>query len=213
MDDGSYVLVGSVIEDEAALRAFLGMPSDTVRRKQLRALDAHARTFLEYSPFCLLATSGRDGSCDVSPRGDGPGFAAVLGDDRLAIPDRPGNRRLDSFRNILENPGVGLLFLVPGMEETLRVNGRARLVRDAPWFARLSARAPRPIVAILVEIDEVFFHCPKAFRRSRLWDQETWPVRAELPTLGRILKDQVGLAQPVAEVDRALEDSYARSLY
>jgi PPOX class probable FMN-dependent enzyme len=201
------------IDDEATLRALLGTPSETVRRKQLSTLDVHARAFLERSPFCLLATSARDGSCDVSPRGDEPGFVAILGDDRIALPDRPGNKRLDNFRNILENGSVGLLFIVPGMEETLRVNGRARLVQDAPWFDQLEARGKKPLVAVLVEIDEVFFHCPKAFKRSQLWDSATWPDRSELPTLGRILKDQVGLEQTVAEVDRELEASYVRSLY
>jgi len=213
MDQTLAVNAPSFIEDEADLRTLLGTPNETVRRKQLRTLDAHARAFLESSPFCLLATSARDGSCDVSPRGDAPGFVAVLGDDRIALPDRPGNKRLDSFRNILENGGVGLLFLVPGMEETLRVNGRARLVKDAPWFEQLEARGKKPIVAVLIEIDEVFFHCPKAFKRSQLWDSATWPDRSTLPTLGRILKDQVGLEQQAAEVDRAFEASYARTLY
>jgi uncharacterized protein len=201
------------IDDEPALRALLGTPNETVRRKQMGMLDVHARAFLARSPFCLLATSARDGSCDVSPRGDAPGFVAILGEDQIALPDRPGNKRLDNFRNILENGGVGLLFVVPGMEETLRINGRARLVQDAPWFDQLETRGKKPIVAVLVEIDEVFFHCPKAFKRSQLWDATTWPDRSTLPTLGRILKDQVGLEQAVAEVDRDLEASYVRSLY
>jgi PPOX class probable FMN-dependent enzyme len=200
------------IRTESALRDLIGHPSDMVQRKELSTLDVHARAFLACSPLAMMATSG-GGSCDVSPRGDGPGFVEVLDDRRIAVPERPGNRRSDSVRNILVNPGIGLLFLVPGVEETLRVNGRAEVVQDAPWFDRMVVRGKRPVMAILVEIAEVYFHCPKPFRRAQLWEQETWPVRSSLPTLGQILKDHAKLDQNATAVDAALEQSYTRTLY
>lgn len=201
------------ITDESELRDLIGSPGERAVRKQLPALDPHARAYVAASPFALLATSGPDGSCDVSPRGDGPGFVRVLDDRTLAIPDRPGNRRLDSLRNILTNPGVGLIFLVPGMEETLRVNGRARIVRDAPWLDEMVVQGKRPTLALLVEVEEVFFHCAKAFRRSHLWEPETWPARGTLPTLGQMLRDQLNLDQSTADLDCALEDAYQKTLY
>ena len=201
------------VDDEETLRELIGYPGERAVRKQLAALDSHARAFIAASPFALLATGGAGGSCDVSPRGDAPGFIRVLDERTLALPERPGNRRLDSLRNILTNPGVGLLFLIPGMEETLRVNGRARIVREAPWMEDLSVQGKRPELALLVAIDEVFLHCAKAFRRSRLWQPETWPDRAALPTLGQMLKDQLALDQTTTELDCALEDAYRKTLY
>jgi PPOX class probable FMN-dependent enzyme len=203
----------TLIEDEAGLRALIGEPGDRARRKQLPAIDKYAREFIERSPMAMLATTGRDGSSDVSPRGDGPGFVMVLNEQQLAIPERPGNRRADSYANILQNGGVGLLFLIPGMEETLRVNGRAHLVQDAPWFSDMVVQGKRPLLAIVVDVEEVYFHCAKAFRRSRLWEAETWPNRSTLPTLGQIFKDQVNLEKSVAELDCDLEASYAKTMY
>ena len=201
------------IENDMELRDLVGTPGERAVRKQLPALDPHARAYIAASPFALLATSGANGAGDVSPRGDGPGFVLVLDDRTLAIPDRPGNRRLDSYRNILQNPGVGLIFLVPGMEETLRINGRARLVREAPWMAEMVVQGKRPTLAVLVEVDEVYFHCAKAFRRSRLWDPETWPERGTLPTLGQMLRDQLKLEQTTTDLDCALEEAYQKTLY
>jgi PPOX class probable FMN-dependent enzyme len=203
----------SLIEDEAGLRALIGEPGERARRKQLPAIDKYAREFIARSPMAMLATTGGNGSSDVSPRGDGPGFVIVLNDRQIAIPERPGNRRADSYTNILQNGGVGLLFLIPGMEETLRVNGRAQLVQDAPWFSDMMVQGKRPLLAIVVDVEEVYFHCAKAFRRSRLWDAETWPDRSMLPTLGQILKDQVNLKKSVAELDCDLEEAYAKTMY
>jgi uncharacterized protein len=203
----------TLIEDEAALRALIGEPGDRARRKQLPFLDEYARDFIGKSPMAMLATSGADGLSDVTPRGDKPGFALVLNEKQLAIPERPGNRRADSYTNILRNGGVGLLFLIPGMEETLRVNGRGRLVQDAPWFDEMVVQGKRPVLAIMVDVEEVYFHCAKAFRRSQLWDSATWPDRSTLPTLGQILKDQVNLEKSVAELDCDLEDAYAKTMY
>lgn len=203
-----------VIRSDGEVRDAIGVPSDLVLRKQLPALDEHCRAFIARSPFLVLGTAGADGSCDVSPRGDAPGFVLVLDDRTLAIPDRPGNRRVDAFRNVLANPHVGLLFIIPGMEETLRVNGRARIVRDPDLLARMAARGKEPTLALGVDVDEAFLHCAKAFKRSRLWHNETWPDRADLPTLGQMLLDQVNPpATTAVELDAAIEESYAKRLY
>ncbi|PYM94217.1 MAG: phosphohydrolase, partial [Candidatus Rokuibacteriota bacterium] len=165
-------------------------------------------------PFLLLATASASGRCDVSPKGDAPGFVHVLDERRLVIPDRPGNKRLDGMRNILENPHVGLIFLIPGREETLRVNGRAWIVRDEEILAKLSARDKLPQLAIAVETEEVFFHCPKAFRRSKLWEPASWPDRDALPTMACVLYEKL---QPVGktleEYLRESEEGLQRTLY
>jgi len=202
------------VRTEAELREIVQDPSQGVLDKDIGRIDAHARTIIAHSPFLLLATSGPDGTCDVSPKGDPAGSVLVLDDHRLAIADRPGNRRVDSFRNVLRNPHVGLLFLVPGMNETLRVNGRATLVSDAPFFDDLAVRGKRPRLAILVEVEELYMHCAKAFLRSSLWEPETWPDRATLPTLGRIIKDQMGIAGVSAEeIDKDLDQDATTNRY
>ena len=145
------------------------------------------REWLAASPFCVIATAGADGTCDVSPKGDPPGFVHVLDDSTLAIPDRPGNRRADGFRNVLGNPHVGLAFVVPGRGETLRINGRARLIREAPFFDDLIVKGHRPTLALLVEIKQIFFHCAKAFMRSELWQPGTWNPTL-LPSTACIIK-------------------------
>lgn len=201
------------IKDESELRELIDHPSPAVRRKQLDCLDAHARAWISRSPFCLLATADAEGRCDVSPRGDAAGFTHVVDDRALAIPDRPGNRRLDSLRNILDNPHAGLLFMIPGVQETLRVNGRARLIKDAPFMDAMAVRDRRPVLALLLDVEEVYFHCAKAFKRSGLWDVSGWPDRGELPTFGRILKDQLRLDQPAAVLDEHISATDARELY
>ncbi|GAA1016140.1 pyridoxamine 5'-phosphate oxidase-like FMN-binding protein [Acrocarpospora pleiomorpha] len=181
------------VDSEAELRKIVKEPPQAIWDKDIARIDEHARTIIAHSPFVLLATSNTDGTCDVSPRGDPAGSVLVLDDHRLVLADRPGNQRLDNLRNILRNPHAGLLFIVPGMNETLRVNGRARLVSDAPFFDDLAVRGKRPRLAILIEVEELYMHCAKAFLRSSLWKPETWPDRKSLPTLGRIAKDQMGI--------------------
>lgn len=182
-----------------------------VIKKQLAALDGHCRTIIAASPFLLLSTSNAAGQCDVTPRGDGPGFAQVLDDQTLLVPDRPGNRRIDSMRNIIENPHAGLLFLVPGMDETLRVNGRAYLTDDAELLARAAVKSKLPQVGVIVEVEEVFFHCARAFRRAKLWEPDTWIDRGELPTLGQIMADQLNPVDLTsADIDRSLAESNIR---
>lgn len=202
------------VTSEEEVRAIAGTPSEMAVKKQLAALDEHARGFIARSPFVLVGTAGANGDADVSPRGDGPGFVLVLDERTLVIPDRPGNRRVDTFRNVIANPHVGLLFLIPGVEETLRVNGRALLVRDDDLLARMVVQGKRPTLALAVEVDEVFFHCAKAFKRSRLWQPESWPERTSLPTLGKILLDQVKPnGATAAELDERLDEAYAKTLY
>lgn len=149
----------------------------------------------------------------MSPKGDPPGFTLVLDDRTLAIPDRPGNRRVDGFRNLLANPHVGLIYLVPGREETLRINGRARLVRDAPFFDQMVVRGHRPRLALLVEIEQIFFHCAKAFKRAGLWKHETWSDPAALPSMARLVKDTQTLEESLADLERYYGPRYEQQLY
>ena len=172
-----------------ALTDLVGEPNQRARNKVRPTLHALDRKWLAASPFCLLATADADGRCDVSPKGDPAGdLVHVLDDRTLAIAERPGNRRVDGFRNVLANPHVGLIFLIPGRGDTLRVNGRARLVSDAPFFDAMVVKGHRPLVALVVEVEEVFHHCSKAFLRSRLWEPESWddPVPPR-PVIARTL--------------------------
>jgi PPOX class probable FMN-dependent enzyme len=197
--------MATVIDTLEALTALVGEPLPVTKRKVIDRIDEHARTLIGHSPFVLLATSAPDGSCDVSPRGDPAGSVLILDEHTLVLADRPGNKLLDSFRNIVANPHAGLLFLVPGMNETLRVNGRATLVADAPYFDQLVVQRKRPKLAIVVEVEQLYMHCAKAFMRSSLWDPETWPERSALPSLGTILKDQMSLPMSAEELDADLD--------
>ena len=199
--------------DAAAVRAAIGEPSELVQSKILGTLDRHCRSFIERSPFVLVATVGADGRADVSPRGDPSGFVHVVDDRTLAIPERPGNKLIDTLRNVLDTEAVGLLFLVPGVGETLRVNGRGYVTDDAELLAGMEVRGRTPLLAIVVEIEEAFLHCAKAFIRSRLWDPSTQIDRQELPTLARMIHDQLALQQPVEELDAYVEDGYRTTLY
>ncbi|MCC6936088.1 MAG: pyridoxamine 5'-phosphate oxidase family protein [Thermomicrobiales bacterium] len=201
--------VSSVEELRAAIPA--PPPDSIVMRKQLPALDEHCRTIIAASPFVLLATSNAEGRCDVTPRGDGPGFVKVIDDKTIAIADRPGNKRIDSMQNLMENPHAGLLFLVPGMDETLRVNGGAYVTDDPELLGQMAVNGKTPLFAVVVEVEEVFFHCARAFRRSRLWEAETWPDRASLPTLGQIIADQTRPENETgADIDKRLAESNVR---
>lgn len=204
----------SRITSEAELRALLGEPSEIVKHKQLAALDEHCRAFISLAPFLAIGTTSTTGGCDVSPRGDAPGFVLVLDDQHLVIPERPGNRRIDTLRNIVETGSVGLLFLIPGVGEALRVNGRACLVRDAPLLERLAVQGKQPLVAIGVEVEEAFIHCSRAIKRSHLWNPSAWPDSSQLPSLARVLMDQVRPAHmTMAEMERYVAKSDAEPLY
>jgi uncharacterized protein len=200
-----------LVTSEAELRAIVGTPGPRAVQKERDAIDAHDRAFIALSPFVLVATSGPDGRCDVSPKGDAPGFVSVLDERRLVVPDRPGNRRIDGLRNLLVNPRIGLIFLIPGREETLRVNGRACITRDPEVLARCIARDKTPLLAIGVEVEECFMHCAKAFRRSRLWAAETWPDRDALPSMACVLFDKIKPAgMTVGDYERDLNASYQK---
>jgi hypothetical protein len=202
------------VTSEDELRALVGEPRELVIKKQLPAMDRHCRAFIARSPFLLIGTANAQGQCDVSPRGDAPGFVLALDDRTLVIPDRPGNRRIDSLRNIVTHGGIGLLFMVPGVEETLRINGQASIVRDADLMARLAAQGKAPLLAVVVDVQEAFLQCPKALKRSRLWDAATWPERSALPTLAQMLHDQVPMPDVTVEaLDAAFEQGYRERLY
>jgi len=208
IDQANYVEV----TDEVELRELLGEPGARALGKERTRLRPVDRDWLAASPFCLIATVGRDGSCDVSPKGDPPGFVHIIDDATIAIPDRPGNRRVDGFRNILANPHVGLLFVVPGRGDTLRINGRATLVREAPFFDELVVNGHRPAVAIVVHIEQIFFHCAKAFLRSQLWQPDTWRP-GDLPSHANIVKQVQDTPETLAELEAYYGPQYARRLY
>lgn len=200
------------ITSEAELRELIGTPMLRAAAKDRRTLHERDREWLAASPFCLIATAGADGTCDVSPKGDPPGFALVLDDTTIAIPERPGNRRADGYRNVLANPHVGLIFLIPGRTDTLRINGRARLISDAPWFADMEVKGHRPVLAVEVAIEQIFYHCAKAFLRSELWQPETWQPDV-LPTRARLIKEVEAPAESLADLERHYGPAYLETLY
>lgn len=193
----------TAVTDERQLQSIVGIALPRVADKARTTLHELDRQWLAASPLCLVATAGVDGSCDVSPKGDPPGFTQVLDERTLALPDRPGNRRVDGFRNVLSNPQVGLIFLVPGRGDTLRVNGSARLVSDADFFDAMTVRGHRPRLALVVSVTEVFYHCSKAFLRSATWDPSSWAPDAVAPR-ARIAQT---LERPADSMD-ALTDYY-----
>ena len=209
-DDAAWTGIG----DEEALVALLGEPLPRVRDKVRRTLTDLDRDWLAASPFCVLATAGADGSCDASPKGDPAGDLVHVIDDRtIALAERPGNRRADGYRNILDNPQVGLLFVIPGRGDTLRVNGRARLVSDAPFFDAMVVKGHRPVLAVVVEIDEVFHHCQKAFLRSRLWEPESWEPEGRVPRRAVIAHELEPTGRTIEELDEYYGPQYREGLY
>jgi PPOX class probable FMN-dependent enzyme len=178
-----------VIASERELRALYGHPGERAVAKERPALNADCRAFIAHSPFLVMGTAGADGRCDVSPKGDAPGFVHVLDDHHLVIPDRLGNNRLDGLRNILNNPHVGLIFFIPGREDTLRVNGRARIVRDEALLERLAVNGKRPVTALVVEVEQAFMHCARAFKRAGLWQPERWPDAGAVRSMQRMIWD------------------------
>ena len=197
----------SEISSAEALREYVGEPADAARDKAISYLDVHCRAFIEKAPFLILGTSDADGRCDVSPKGDAPGFVRVLDDHTLAIPDRPGNRRADSLANLVANPHAALLFMVPGTDETLRVEGRVRIVTDESLRESMAVNGKAPHLVIVVEVESAFLHCAKCIRRSSLWQQGTWPERGSLPTAGQILRDHAALDLPAGQIDAAYQES------
>lgn len=195
------------------LRQHYGQKSARAAAKEVAALDGHCRNLIAHSPFVLIGSSDGNGNADVTPKGDRPGFVAVLDDTTLAIPDRPGNNRLDTWENVLVNPAVGLLFLIPGMDETLRVNGVASITVDEELRQRFSVDGKVPASVLLVEVKTAYMHCAKAFMRSELWKPASWPDRSSLPTLGTILKDHCALPVTAEATDESLANSYAKTMW
>jgi PPOX class probable FMN-dependent enzyme len=207
----SWTTVDSVDQ----LVALLGVPNDRAANKgRPRLLDVD-RDWLAASPFCVIATADAEGNGDASPKGDPPGrLVHVIDDTTIAIAERPGNKRADGYRNILVNPHVGLIFLIPGRGDTLRINGRARLVSDAPFFDEMVVKGHRPVLAVVVEIDDVYFHCAKAFLRAGLWKPETWDPEATVPRRSVIASQVEPTGMSIAQLDDYYdESSYSRGLY
>jgi PPOX class probable FMN-dependent enzyme len=196
------------------LRGLYGEPSQLARLKQLDRLDKHCRTFIAHAPFLVIASAGADGGLDASPRGDAPGFVTVEDDRSLLVPDRPGNNRIDTLSNLQTNPEVGLLFLIPGIDETLRVNGRAELVTDPTILAAMTAQGKQPKSALRVRVREAFLHCGKALKRARLWSDDHKPATGAIPSLGRMIVEQVNPpGVSVEEAERRVDESYRRRMY
>jgi PPOX class probable FMN-dependent enzyme len=198
-----------MIGADDALRSLLGEPSDQVRSKIADRLNEVTRQFIERSPFLCLATSAADGTCDVSPKGDPAGFVRILDDRTLLLPDRPGNRLADSLRNVLENPHVALLFVIPGVTDTFRVNGRAEIVTDPELLEPCAVEGKVPKLALRIEIEQAYTHCSKAFLRSNLWDPERFVDRDELPSPGELLRSVNPQVEP-GTYDAEREERYAR---
>ena len=195
------------------IRAVIGVPPDGVVKKEITTLNEHARKFIGRCPFILISSAGADGRMDVSPKGDPPGFVQVLDEKTLAIPDRLGNRRIDTFKNLLSNDQIGILFLIPGKQETLRVSGHAIIVRDAPLRESMAVNGRVPDFATVVEVEQVFFHCAKCIIRSKLWTPTAWPELAGLPTLAETTVLAGKLSLSVAEVEKRVAHDAQTRLY
>lgn len=203
----------SVIRTVEELRTVYKPPVERAVLKQMPSLDKHAHAFLQRCPFVMIGSCAEGGRADVSPKGDQPGFVRALDDHTIAVPDRPGNNRLDTYENLLTNPQVGLIFLIPGMEETLRINGKAEIRTDQHLLEMFEYDGRLPISVMVVSVEEVYLHCAKAFIRSGLWKPETFIDRSSFPSFGAILKDQIKATESAAEIDRSLAERYKATLY
>lgn len=204
------------VNDEQSLRSLFPATHALAIQKFQDTLGEHAQDFIRRSPFICIGTQSRDGKADVSPRGDPPGFVKILDERRLAIPDRPGNNRLDSLSNIITNPNIGILFVIPGFDDTLRVNGQATITTDPELLSDMRVNDRLPRLAIVVKVAEVFMHCAKAFRRSHLWDPTHFQNRSEMPSLIKIILDETtGAPDETAmrKIDADLEADYKTSMY
>lgn len=194
-----------MIQTLAQLRGLYAAPGERALRKQLDQVDPHAARFIALSPFCVVATGGvHGGLLDASPRGGAPGFVKLADERTLLLPDSGGNNRLDTLENLLADPRLALIFLVPNVEETLRVNGRARLRDEAEFTDRFAGERQRPKLVIEVQVEEVYLHCAKAFMRSQLWQPGTWPERSALPTMNQMIHDQIGAGAPTETQEQML---------
>ena len=197
----------------ATLREIIGEIPPLAMNKELSRLDKHCRHFISLSPFVCLGTMSANGKADVSPRGDPPGFVKVIDDTTLLLPDRPGNRRVDSMNNIIENSSIGMMFFVPGIEEVLRVNGKAEITCDQTLLAELAIRNIAPKLGLLIKINTVFFHCAKAIKRSGLWDPDAQIPRSAFPSYGEIIHDQRIPSVSAEELESRVQTNYKEELY
>jgi hypothetical protein len=202
-----------IIKTEEELRSVLGYPNEIVTRKTINYIDEHCRNFIENSPFITIATSDMEGNFDVSPKGDPAGFVKILDSHTLAIPDRPGNAKADTLTNILKNPNLGLIFLIPGIKETLRVNGQAKIVADRKVLELLSCDGKIPSFAIIVHVKEAFMHCAKCMIRSKLWKNEEQSQYRPIPSLAKALVDHGKLDISVKELDDLIKEDEKTNLY
>lgn len=202
-----------IIKTEAQFREIMGHPNERVSSKVLNHLDQNCQTYIQKTPFIILSTANKQGHQDTSPKGDPAGFIKILNQNTLAIPERLGNRKADSFSNILENPNVGLLFIIPGKKETLRASGTAIIVRDENIRQELNHKNKLPDFAIIITIKEAYFHCAKCMTRSNLWQPEHWPTQENLPTLGKTMVDAGKLKLSAQEMDELIEKDYKNRLY
>ncbi len=195
------------------LRTIYKPAYENAKSKELPRLEFHSKNFLSRCPFVLIGSQDRHGNADVSPKGDKPGFVRVLDDVTIAIPDRPGNNRLDTFENIIDNPAVGLMFVIPGMNEALRMFGEARLTADETLRQDFAVDGKPALSVMIVKIRSHYMHCAKAFMRSQLWQPESWRPRSEMPTLGQIVRDQQDLAMSSQTIDEGLDAAYKVTLW
>ena len=201
------------IADKNNLGQLYGEPSERAVLKQLDHLDKHCRAFIEISPFLVIGTMGSDGLGDVSPRGDAPGFVKVRDEKTIYLPDRLGNNRTDTLLNVIDNSGVGLLFLVPGMNETLRVNGNAKITIDDNILEGLSAQGKAPRSALEISVEEAYLQCAKALIRSKLWEEDYKIERKSFPSLGKIISDQIGRGDDENRAEKSIQEGYRTKLY
>lgn len=202
-----------VISSQDQLEAVLGRPNSRVVEKVIKSLDAHCRRFIARSPFVLVGSADAAGNIDASPKGDPPGFVRVLDDNTLALPERPGNRRADTFRNLLQNPKVGLIFLIPGKRETLRIAGDAMIVRDIGLRQSMAVDGHVPALALVVTVREAFFHCSKCMIRSQLWEPASWPSLDGLPSLAEVAVSHGGLVETVEDIQTLIDNDERTRLY
>lgn len=204
----------STVEEFELFRTSVGTPSERAANKVISFIDEHVREFISKSPFLTMATASSDGQCDVSPRGDQPGFVSVIDEQHLFIPERPGNKRMDSAQNIITNPNIGLIFLIPGLGETLRINGKAYICQDPELLEMSVVNGRVPLFGILVEVQECYVHCAKALIRSSLWNPDSWPEKATLPSVPQMLVDHAKIPNTTSEeVAKSLQEGYVNRLY
>jgi PPOX class probable FMN-dependent enzyme len=211
--DGHGARFREVVTSVEELREVVGTPGHRAAQKVVPVIDEHCRRFIAHSPFLLIATANQAGEMDISPKGDPEGFVRVLDDKTIAIPDRLGNRRIDSLRNIVENPNVAIIFVVPGTQHTLRVSGKAQIVRDIELRETMAVNGKVPGHALVVAVERVLFHCPKCMIRSHLWQPDAWPDPAGIPTLAETLVAHARLAESIADVQAVIDTDVAERLY